>query len=92
MRFQKICLRMMIKTYTIPPKLVSRRLFLPILSIKDEATAVPATTFFSGYLFAYVGTQWEHRRENKPKTFDAPTRALAATSDWIPALRNTDVE
>lgn len=27
-----------------------------------------------------------------PKTFDAPTRALAATSDAIPALRNTDVE
>lgn len=29
------------KHSTIPPKLVIRRLFLPCLSIKDDATAVP---------------------------------------------------
>ena len=27
-----------------------------------------------------------------PMTFEAPTRALAATSEAIPALRNTEVE
>ena len=36
-------LRFMLKLIiTIPPKLVIRRLFLPCLSINDEATAVPA--------------------------------------------------
>lgn len=29
---------------------------------------------------------------HKPKTFAAPTRALAATSDVMPALRKTEVE
>jgi hypothetical protein len=31
-----------INNTTIPPKLVMRRLFLPCLSIKEDATAVPA--------------------------------------------------
>lgn len=30
--------------------------------------------------------------EALPKTFAEPTRALAATSEEIPALRNTEVE
>ena len=34
----------------------------------------------------------KERYKNLPKTFDAPTRALAATSDAMPALRNTAVE